>query len=85
MGTTRLIALVPALVVAVISQAGSNQLGACLRVSLAPLLCLAADFYVPPLLCSYPYHSSSVDSRSLCYPCIIVVGLNPTSVPRTAA
>ena len=58
MGTTRLIALVPALVVAVISQAGSNQLGACLCVSLAPL-CLVVDFYVPLLLYSYPYHSSS--------------------------
>jgi hypothetical protein len=38
MGTTRLIALVPALIVAVISQTGSNQLGTAFLVNDAPLI-----------------------------------------------
>ena len=38
MGTTRLIALVPALIVAVISQTGSNQLGTAFLLNHAPLI-----------------------------------------------
>jgi hypothetical protein len=54
MGTTRLIALVPALIVAVISQTGSNQLGACLLVvhSVAPFLFLVGDSRAPAILAS---------------------------------
>jgi hypothetical protein len=54
MGTTRLIALVPALIVAVISQTGSNQLGACPLVvhSVAPFLFLVGDSRAPAILAS---------------------------------